>query len=221
MATDEPSFPLADQATLQLMQETGYDAVTLGSQELSRELPALRRLLKPIQHTVVSANLRNNDSNHTRAFKPYIIRRFGRRSVAYVGFTMPDNASASEQFAANLQQSINQARLEGANYVVLLTNLPDNTTNGNNTLYITRIVADLTGIDVVLDGSPSTPVPMQVLHDRDGHDVILSRTGEGMNYIGKLIIAPDGLITTQLMPAQRLRFKSRRITQLLEQLPTQ
>ncbi len=221
-ADGEDCNMLTDEGILQMMNETGYDAIGIGTNELNRDLPQLRELLKPLRHSVISANLRNRDQNHSLAFQPYILKHFGRRTLAYVGLTMPSNAhQSSELYIRSVQQCIDMARQQGADYVVLLTNLPDNTSVGDNTLYISRIMADLHGVDVVLDGSSNNPVSMLKLVDCDGRPVIFSRTGGSNSNIGKLIIAPDGIITTELLPIERLRFKSRRITLLFDKLCTQ
>lgn len=220
--TGDDCSSLTDDEILQMMAETGYDAIGIGTNELNRQLPQLRQLLKPMQHCVVNANLRSNDPNVSRTFRPYIIKHYGRRTVAYVGFTMPSTTQMSAQsHISRIQQSVDLARQEGADYVVLLANLPESSTSNNSTLYISRIVADLHGIDVVLDGSRSQSVPMQQFVDSEGHTVIFSRTGGSNGNIGKLIIAPDGVITTQLIPIERLRFKSRRITLLFDKLCAQ
>lgn len=216
---DTDSDPLAaDTSVIRLMQATGYDAICLGSQEVSRPQAQLRQLLRPMQHCVVSANLRSSGGSHERQYRPYRLCQYGRRVVAYVGVSMPGR-NTSEQLYATVQQSINQARDEGANYVVLLTHLPDqDTEDATDGLSLQQLITHITGADVVLDGYATQPMPMQTLTDRAGHSVVVSRTGQGPHYVGKLIIAPDDVITTQLMPIQNLRFKSRRITQILDQL---
>lgn len=205
----------SDAFTLRLMQAMGYDAVTLGIQELDRPLSSIQRLLRPIQHAVVSSNLRQTSVPHKRVFQPYVLKHFGNRSVAYVGFSAPINDATREQYLVSLQQSIDQARQEGATYIVLLTHLASSELTDESTLTASRLASRIRGVDVMLDGCPGQPEPMMTLTDADSKPIIYSRTGMGDNHLGKLIIAPDGLITTQLMPIERLRFKSSRITQLL------
>lgn len=205
--------------TLQAMALTGYDAVGLGCQELSHPAAELEKTLKPAFHCVTNCNILKSEQ-HRRMFKPYILYTYGNRKVAYIGVAPKDAKDSPEYLVSITQESINKARQEGADYVILLSCLGDKGET-KMPLSVQTFVSKIKDVDVVLDGYPSNKIASQELTDKVGHRVILSRPGRGFHSIGQLIIAPDGLITTELVPLEKLRFKSRRITQLFDQLTAQ
>lgn len=201
---------------IEAMSLTNYDAIGLGQRELSYMLPELENVLKPTFYNITNCTIRKPNDNQRRAFKPYVLYNYGNRKVAYIGVSPLNGENRREQVIPIVQESINKARAEGADYVIVLAYLGDDNTRK---ISVSQLITGVTGVDVVLDGYPSDDIPTQIISDNAGHDVILCRPGKGFESIGQLIIAPDGLITTQLIPTKELRFKSRRITQLFDQLP--
>ena len=195
-----------------LMAETGYDAIVLGTTELQRTLGQLQQELKPIQHCVTSATLIDEKDGGTRIFSPYVMKQFGRRQVAFIGVSNPRRGMSRADFVQNVQQSINHARREGAGYVILLSHLDP----GQSPVDAATLIAALRDVDAVIDGTPADEVPARTLSDADSHDVLYTSTGTTGRAIGMLIIAPDDMITSELIPISNLRFKSRRITQLFD-----
>ncbi len=52
---------------------------------------------------------------------------------------------------------------------------------------------------MVLDGHSHSVIPCRIVTDKSGDEVLLSSTGTELNYIGQLLITPDGNLTTALI----------------------
>ncbi len=218
------------QAIADIMQNVNYDAVTVGNHEFDFPLSHTRKLLHDIGAPVVCANLRDAEQD-TLVFSPYVIRQYGRRRIAYVGVTTPtiedsngfallDETGlhnrydlARHDLIQRVQRAIDKARQEGADYVIVLSHLGEDNESGFTSH---RLVAQTRGIDAVLDGHTHSVVPHAYVHDLDGRSVLISQTGSQFQYIGKLVIDPDGHIYSELIETQHLVFRDPSTAHLLE-----
>lgn len=208
-----------DAVTVGVMGKTRYDAIALGGNELQRPIDALEKTLKPtfynVTNCVLTRSLEYASAEHRRIFKPYVLYSYGRRQVAFIGISQTANPDDAVQL---VQQSINRARQEGASYIVLLSNMSNDPRASRRSYSAEDLIRRIEGADVVLDSAPDAPaIESQQLTDKAGRNVVLSRLAHGFSHIGKLIIAPDGLITTELISNNTLRFKSPSVTEYLDQ----
>ena len=209
-----------------IMRNVGYDAITLGNHEFDYGVPRLMELIHKMESPVVCANF--FDVNDTLPyFAPYVIRRYGDTSVAYVGVCTPD-AMDSERYAFYdaqgeqhydlrtkrvyelVQTAVNQAREEGADLVVVLSHLgetPDKTSINSH-----GMIAATTGIDAVLDGHTHSIIAHEEVPNRDGKPIPICQTGTQFSHIGQLLIKPDGSIATMLFPMTDIREESQRVS---------
>ena len=108
-----------------------------------------------------------------------------------------------------VQQAVNEARSQGADYVVLISHLGEQPVA--NTVNSHELVARTRGIDVVLDGHSHSTIPSSLAPNLDGRMIPVSQTGTALTNIGKLLITPDGRFITQLVPLKEISDKSSRI----------
>ena len=198
---------------VRLMNQVGYDVVTLGNHEFDYGLPQLEKLSRMLQADVVDCNLYDLQNNR-RLFEPYTIRKMGHTKVAFVGVSTPDTYYSSspsffkdvsgrlrygfcaDSLCAVVQRSIDAARNEGADYVLLLSHLGDDPTAG---IISPQLVAGIVGCDVVLDGHAHSVIEQREIADKAGHPVILTSTGTKFSHIGQLTITPQGRLSTKLI----------------------
>jgi len=200
-----------------VMRSAHYDAIGLGNHEFDYGTDAMFKLLKTIDAPVVSANLR--DMQDKPVFAPYIIREFGNKKVAFVGAVTPtalytesysffdkdDNQYfhlSEKNLYQRVQEAVDAARNEGANYVIILSHIG----NEENDLNIcSRDMAAAThGIDVILDAHSHDVVPHEYVNGTDGKPVLITQTGTKFQHVGRLIIMPDGQMITKLVPFSQL-----------------
>lgn len=190
-----------------LMNTVGYDVVTLGNHEFDYGMARLGELSSSLNAEIVDCNLYDLRSGEAaRMYEPYSIRTFGRTKVAFVGISTPYSfvsstpsyfqneageyvySLSSDDFYEVVQGAVDQARGEGADYVVALTHLGDDTALDEiNSL---ALAESTSGIDVILDGHSHSTVPCLWLTNKAGEDIIMTSTGSGFRNIGVLRIAP-------------------------------
>ena len=109
------------------------------------------------------------------------------------GFMQDDTGEA---LYAAVQKAVDNARAEGANYVIAIAHL------GNEEEVIpwryNDVIENTTGIDVMLDGHSHDTEQVKV-KNKDGEEVIRSAVGTKMANIGCLTIGTDGSISTKLL----------------------
>jgi 2',3'-cyclic-nucleotide 2'-phosphodiesterase (5'-nucleotidase family) len=69
-------------------------------------------------------------------------------------------------------------------------------------------VANTSGIDIVLDGHSHAVVVSDTILNKEGKPIVVTQTGTKFANIGKLLITPDGRMTTSLIPIERVMEKS-------------
>ena len=96
-----------------------------------------------------------------------------------------------------LQSAVDDAKKEGADYVILLAHLGESwITEGWSA---PEVVENLTGVDAVIDGHSHEETPGLIVKSKDGKDVVITQTGTKLANIGKMTITSDGTISTELI----------------------
>lgn len=201
-----------------IMRSMHYDAVGLGNHEFDFGVPRLLELFTGFNAPVVCCNFADMHGNHF--FEPYTIRTYGDRKVAFVGVLTPETEASSEwysfhddngqslytlyehSFISLVQDAVNAARNDGADYVVLLSHIGEDF-SGNHQWSSNGLIAATRGIDVVLDAHTHNIVDT-VIANRDGQPVLLANTGTLFANVGKLWIGPDGRMDITLIPTEQI-----------------
>ena len=200
-----------------IMNAVGYDIVTLGNHEFDYAIPRLKELTSALQATVVCCNLIDLKAGK-RMYTPYVIKDYGSRKVAFVGGATPYSFNSStpayfqdekgnyvyslcaDTYYDTFQNFVDDARSQGADYVVALTHLGDDVAyDPINSQTLARMTS---GIDVILDGHSHSLVPSRTLINKEGREVLYSQTGAHFDNYGVLTIHPDGKLDLQLVPAK-------------------
>ncbi len=174
---------------------------------------------------VTCVNLRDSKNNKA-LYRPYILKQLGNKKIAFVGATTP-TARKTEEYAFEdkdynelynlspdsliylIQKAVNNARQAGADYVVLLAHLGEEKNEFNSDSH--SIARQTTGIDVVLDGHTHSEIIGDTVHNKTGQTVVISQTGTKLKNIGKLVITPNGTITTELVPTSQLTRENEKV----------
>ena len=156
-----------------------YDVVTLGNHEFDYGIDVLKERLTEFNGDVVSCNFSyiGNKENKLNMVKPYVIKEYGIKKVAYIGITTPKTlttsdpkifledgevaydfgAKTAEDFYKLIQANIDQCKAKGADYVIALSHLgsPDSFKPFSSI----DVIKNTTGVDAFLDGHNHIDLP--------------------------------------------------------------
>ena len=204
----------------------GYDALTLGNHEFDYGVPRMMELIGQIGAPVTCANFYEAGAKQPY-YAPYVIRQYGNKKVAYVGALTPETMLLEgyafydtngvllydlkqDDFYKLVQQAVDKARDEGADYVVLLSHIGETPQSMGFSSH--RLVNKTRGIDVVLDGHSHEIIEGASVKNLDGKEILVTQTGTQFANVGKLLITPDGRITTHLIKTKEIPYEDARIT---------
>lgn len=208
------------EALVEIMNAAGYDFATLGNHEFDYGMDQLMYLLNDVAtFKALSANFDSLETGKA-VFDDYEIVEAAGKKIAFVGVTTPEAFTkstptyfqnengeyiysfASENLAGDIQKSVDAAKAEGAEIVILLGHLGiEGTTDGWKS---TDIIPQLKGVDVVLDAHAHQTISGDKVKDAEGKEVLLTSTGTKIANVGKLTIKADGTITSELVAAENL-----------------
>lgn len=204
----------------ELMKSAGYDLATLGNHEFDY---GMKRALEVAKGDIsyVSCNF-YEEANGVRGdnvLDSYKIFEKDGVKIAFVGITTPESFTKStpayfqdengnyiygisggadgQALYDDVQKSVDQARAEGANYVIAIGHLGIDT--GSAPWRSTDVIANTTGLNAFIDGHSHSTVKGDMIEDKDGNQVLLTQTGSYFGNVGKMTISPEGTISTELI----------------------
>ncbi|ONI44580.1 hypothetical protein AN640_05400 [Candidatus Epulonipiscium fishelsonii] len=199
-------------AIVDIMNQVGYDIFVPGNHEFDYGLPQFLNLTNLLNATVISCNFVNLDTDQP-VFAPFVMTKHGNIDVAFVGITTPQsyfknkNGKYHLNFSknadgkwlySNVQRAVNEAINSGADYVVAVSHLGIGETS--YPWRSTDVIANTTGIDVMIDGHSHNVMENQLVQNAKGQNVILTQAGSKFDKLGEIIINPDtDTITTRLI----------------------
>lgn len=202
---------------IDIMNKAGYDFAVPGNHEYDYGMPRFLELAGKLNCGFYSSNFMDLRTG-LPVFAPYKMFTYGNTKVAFVGATTPESFTKStpayfqdgngsyiygfcedesgKKLYTQIQSSVDQAKAEGADYVVLVGHLGENGTTEQWTS--DNMIKNTNGIDVLIDGHSHEEYNKYV-KNKDGKDVLLTQTGTKLKNIGKLTIKTDGTIASELV----------------------
>lgn len=203
---------------INIMNEVGYDYVTLGNHEFDYGIPRQMELMDALNAECLCCNFKDLRTGK-QIYEPYHIVNYGKFDVAFVGMSTPYTINSStptyfkdesgnymysfciENFYEVVQNAVNSARKEGADFVVVLSHLGDED-EGEGGVNSPSMIENTYGIDIVLDGHSHSVILDSIVKNKKGENVTLTSTGTKFEYMGKLTINPNGSFKTELIPTK-------------------
>ncbi len=202
------------EASIDLMNRMGYSIAIPGNHEFDYGMDQFLALTEKAEFDYISCNF--NKSGEL-VFQPYVIRELDGLKVAFVGVTTPETLTSStpryfkdesgeyvygffqdesgEGVYSAVQAAVDDARAEGADYVVVMGHMGNE--EACRPWTYDDVISHTNGIDVFLDGH-SHDTNQVVMKNKDGDDVLRSACGTKLACIGWCRIDKDGKLTTGL-----------------------
>ena len=196
---------------VEIMNYVGYDVVALGNHELDYGMEQMFNIIETLDAPVVCANFKNVQTG-TYPYPAYHMVSYGKVDVAYIGFTTTTSGTVTslsdkqgnplysfmrEDFYQNAQYFIDEARKNGADYVIALAHLGDSEKSGGHSSS-TNLIINTSGLDAVIDGHDHHVIEERFVNNKDGKPVLLTSSGTNFQYIGQLTINTDGTMHSSL-----------------------
>ena len=201
-----------------IMNKVGYDVIIPGNHEFDYGMARFLELSKLQQTSYISCNFIDLKTNKP-VFDSYKMITYGSVKVAYVGIDTPETFSKStpayfqdssgnyiygfcegnngQDLYKAVQTAIDSAKAAGANYVVAVGHCGIDAQSAP--WRSTDIIANITGLTAFIDGHSHSVIPSQNITDKSGKTVVLTSSGTKLAAIGKVVIKPDGSVTSELV----------------------
>ena len=204
------------EANIKLMNAVGYDIATMGNHEFDYGMERFFELSKMANFPYVSCNFNKGGELQ---FAPYVIKEFDGVKIAFVGISTPKTLTSStpkyfqdengnfiygffedetgEGLYNAVQKAVDDARAEGATFVVALAHLGNE--DECRPFTYADVIANTTGINAMLDGHSHDMDHVEMLN-KDGETVLRQGCGTKLAGVGYLkIAAKDGAMKAGVM----------------------
>lgn len=204
-----------------IMNHVGYDYAVPGNHEFDYGMDVFLNLAQNrAQYTYLSCNFLGQTGD--AVLSPYALEDYGDVQVAYLGISTPETLTKSnpthfqddggsylysfceggggQELYQAVQQAVDSARDDGADYVVALAHLG---MEGVTPAWTSgAVIANTTGIDLVIDGHSHEAYRQQAAN-LEGEPVDLVQTGTQLVNLGCILLDPDtGGITVEMLPVE-------------------
>ena len=177
---------------VELLNEMGYDAVTLGNHEFDNGPEDLARRLKMAKFRVVCANYDFSGSGLDRYVKPYTIVRRAGKKIGIIGLLVDVTKVVDRSVAEKLRYLDPVAvtnrysgllKEKGCDLVIVLSHLGMEKSDFTDI----QLARSCRNVDLIIGGHSHTFLEEPVcVEDADGNDVMIVTDGCWGLYVGKL-----------------------------------
>ncbi len=219
------------EANIKLMNAVGYDIATMGNHEFDYGMERFFELSKMANFPYVSCNFNKGGELQ---FAPYVVKEFDGVKIAFVGISTPKTLTSStpkyfqdengnfiygffedetgEGLYNAVQKAVDDARAEGATFVVALAHLGNE--DECRPFTYADVIANTTGINALLDGHSHDTNHVE-MRNKARETVLRQGCGTKMEGIGYLkIAAKDGAMEAGVMMWNNDDFNATQLYQL-------
>ena len=219
------------EANIKLMNAVGYDIATMGNHEFDYGMERFFELSKMANFPYVSCNFNKGGELQ---FAPYVVKEFDGVKIAFVGISTPKTLTSStpkyfqdengnfiygffesatgEELYNAVQKAVDEARAEGAAYVIAMAHLGNE--DECRPFTYADVIANTTGINALLDGHSHDTYHVE-MRNKARETVLRQGCGTKMEGIGYLkIAAKDGAMEAGVMMWNNDDFNATQLYQL-------
>ncbi|MBE6117723.1 MAG: bifunctional metallophosphatase/5'-nucleotidase, partial [Erysipelotrichaceae bacterium] len=202
------------EAIIELMNAMHYDVAIPGNHEFDYGMEQFMKLVDLAEYPYISCNFNKQGE---LVLAPYIIKEAAGMKIAFVGVTTPQTLvscapvnfqdengegiygfmedSTGEELYSAVQKAVDDARAEGADYVIVMGHL--GMEENLQPWTYADVIANTTGIDAFLDGHSHDSERVEMINE-DGDPVTRAAPGTKLACIGYCRITAEGVAETGL-----------------------
>ncbi|MBQ1446539.1 MAG: metallophosphoesterase, partial [Solobacterium sp.] len=202
------------EAIIELMNAMHYDVAIPGNHEFDYGMEQFMKLVDLAEYPYISCNFNKQGE---LVLAPYIIKEAAGMRIAFVGVTTPQTLvscapvnfqdkngeviygfmedSTGEELYSAVQKAVDDARAEGADYVIVMGHL--GMEENLQPWTYADVIANTTGIDAFLDGHSHDSERVEMINE-DGDPVTRAAPGTKLACIGYCRITAEGVAETGL-----------------------
>ena len=219
------------EANIKLMNAVGYDIATMGNHEFDYGMERFFELSKMANFPYVSCNFNKGGELQ---FAPYVVKEFDGVKIAFVGISTPKTLTSStpkyfqdengnfiygffedetgEGLYNAVQKAVDDARAEGATFVVALAHLGNE--DECRPFTYADVIANTTGINALLDGHSHDTNHVE-MRNKARETVLRQGCGTKLEGVGYLkIAAKNGAMKAGVMMWNNDDFNATQLYQL-------
>lgn len=225
-------------SSIEIMNAMGYDIIVPGSHEFDYGLDTFYENMNALNARVVCCNILDLRSK-TLKFMPYVIFRYNGLNVAFVGVTSPEalftkgnedyffddkdeqllyffEDATGEALYSQIQATVDAAREEGADKVILLSHL--GVENVTAIWSSTSVISHTTGIDAVIDGHSMEVLESGLMTNKAGSFVPLVQAGSRLSNLAAMNITREGYIFPAEMSKNSIHTKDEKMQETIDEI---
>ncbi len=203
-----------------IMNKVGYDLAIPGNHEFDFGMDTFLKLAtEKAEYQYISCNFEDMTTGRN-VFAPYATYEIEGYTVAFVGISTPETMTKSDpanfrnengeyiygfcgggegkELYNCVQKAIDQARGEGADYVIAVGHLGIEPESRPWTSY--EVIANTSGLTAFLDAHSHSVIPGEGIVDQDNMDVTLVSTGTKLTNIAQVVLdLESGTVSAELI----------------------
>ena len=225
-------------SSIEIMNAMGYDIIVPGSHEFDYGLDTFYENMNALNARVVCCNILDLKTKSLQ-FMPYVIFRYNGLNVAFVGVTSPEalftkgnedyffddndeqilylfEDATGEALYSQIQATVDAAREEGADKVILLSHL--GVENVTPIWSSTNVISHTTGIDAVIDGHSMEVLESGLMTNKAGAFVPLVQAGSRLSNLAAMNITREGYIFPAEMSKNSIHTKDEKMQETIDEI---
>ena len=225
-------------SSVEIMNAMGYDIIVPGSHEFDYGIDTFYENMKALNAKVVCCNILDLRSKALQ-FIPYVIFRYNGLNVAFVGVTSPEalfttgnenyffdekdeqilyffEDATGDSLYAQIQATVDAAREEGADKVILLAHL--GVENVTSIWSSTSVIAHTNGIDAVIDGHSGEVLESGLMTNKSGSFVPLVQAGSHLSNLAAMNITREGYTFPAEMSKNSIHTKDEEMQKTIDEI---
>ena len=192
---------------LDIMNKVGYDVIVPGSKEFEYGINEFLTVNNNSQNLFCISNLINKNTSNPLLDR-FKLFTYGNKKIAFIGVSEPPlsklvynnnkitdsiflDEDMDNKLLNNIQNTVDIAKSQGADYIILISNLTENNLN--------KIINNTYKIDYVISSYSKNKLYETIITNKKGKKIPVAQSDENLKSIGELTIKKNGNLNLRII----------------------